>query len=263
VENYSDLANAAGPLVMSSSVFPFATTLISALFTYSLLLQYLHRRKLHQLLWAIALAMFSLTAFFEAYSEVADWNVPIYKVYYVMAAFQVFLLGAGTIFLFHSRGIVKGRWVPYSLLSYGLVILLAMSLVASFSEVRTDKFVSGVAVAGLAMAPQVRAFSPFLTVPGSIMLIGGAAYSFLKTRLRFNLFIGLGALGVGITGVLARAGAPEYIYLGEMLGIAAIYWGFLESDRLIRRHESRTLSPARPEQFLRTADSSILEEERT
>ncbi|MFQ6125178.1 MAG: hypothetical protein ACE5R6_11325 [Candidatus Heimdallarchaeota archaeon] len=220
-------------------ILPFFTTLISGAFTISVFLQYRRRKKTHQLVWAIALAIFCVTAFFEAYSEIFDWNSPVYKAYYVLAAVQVLILGSGTVYLLHDKKVIGNAYVPPLFLSYGLVVGLIMSYKVATTSVYVEKFVKGIIVAGTAMPDSARSFSPLLTIPGSIALIGGALYSWIKIRRRFNLYIALGALIVAMSGGIARMGITDAIYLGEMIGVTLMYFGFLESDRILKRREKK------------------------
>ena len=67
------------------------------------------------------------------------------------------------------------------------------------------------------------------SVPGSLALIGIALYSFWRTRLVFNLWIAAGAIAAAASGSLATLGVTWALYLGELIGIALMFWGFLSS----------------------------------
>jgi len=89
-------------------------------------------------------------------------------------------------------------------------------------------------VAGAGMPDNVRVFSFFFTIPGSIALIGVAAYSYWRSRLSFNLWIGIGALVIAGGASLARYGISWALYIGELVGIAIMFWGFLASQDLAK-----------------------------
>jgi len=114
-----------------------------------------------------------------------------------------------------------------------------MSYTAYSAPVYTENFVSGITVAGLAMSSSVRIFSPMLTIPGATALIGGALYSYFRTGGRFNLYIAIGALVVAVAGGMARVGITDLFYVGEMVGITLMYFGFIESDYLIKLNKFR------------------------
>src|SRR5438445_822955 len=65
-------------------------------------------------------------------------------------------------------------------------------------------------------------------------LIGIAAYSYWRSRLVFNLWIGIGALIVAIGGSLARYNIPWALYIGVLVGIAVMFEGFLRSQDLAK-----------------------------
>jgi len=183
--------------------------------------------------------MFCVTAFFEAYSEIFNWNGPFYKAYYVLAAVQVLVMGGGTVYLLHEKKVIKNKYVPHLIIGYVLVLGLIFSYRAAVASLYVEEFVKGIVVAGSAMPSNVRMFSPLFTIPGSITLIGGALYSWYRIRRRFNLYIALGALIVAASGGIARMGITDAIYLGEMIGVTFMYFGFLESDRILKRREKR------------------------
>ena len=62
---------------------------------------------------------------------------------------------------------------------------------------------------------------------GTLFLVGGSLYAIARgIRVRPNLWIGGGALVVGLATGLSRAGSYEFVYAGELLGIALMFTGF-------------------------------------
>lgn len=221
-------------------ILPFLTTIVSAFFTVSVFQQYQRRKKTHQLVWAIGLALFCIAAFFEAYSELFNWNSPVYKVYYVLAITLVMILGSGTVYLLHEKNVIKNILIPHLFLGYGLVLGLGAAVVAAVSTVEVTEFVKGIVVGGDAMSDNVRIFSPLLNIPGSIALIGGALYSWYKIRRRFNLYIAFGSLILAASGGIAHwLGFTDALYFGEVIGVTLMYFGFLESDQILKRREKK------------------------
>lgn len=89
-------------------LLPIIATLFFFLFFLGVLEQYLRKKKLHQLIWAISLLFFSITAGAELVASFLNyWDPTLYKIYYVLASFQVFLLGIGVIFLLNSRNVIN------------------------------------------------------------------------------------------------------------------------------------------------------------
>ena len=118
----------------------------------------------------------------------------------------------------------------YFTVAIAILIILTLN-----GQVDTEKLKEG-AVGGSAMPAHVRIISPFLTIPGSIALIGGALYSWYIARKSYNLFIATGALLVASGGGLSRFGVDWALYILELLGIAIMYIGFIKSEEAIRKY---------------------------
>jgi hypothetical protein len=289
-------------------VFPVITTVIWLLFFGSVVEQYRRKQKTHQLVWGLALLMVVIVMSAEALSYfLGGWSPWLYRIYYVLAAFQVTILGTGVIYLLRSRELVNEENSVVSLLMFGgiwlifgipftffvspiflLVILMAflylgLVILKFFTEWNTSGtqfahlftlsnvfvFIIMIIVAwnspvdstildsllghqiGGAGWPEttiVRSFSPLLTVPGAVALIGGSIFSYfkwqrslknktgsyhLKTGI-FNLFLASGALLLATSGVLLRFGLAGtlFLYLANILAVILMYFGFLESDSI-------------------------------
>jgi hypothetical protein len=216
------------------SAYPLVTSLVALAFGVLVLRQYGQRRGAHQLTWGVALLVFAFAAFCEFYSEVWGWSVGLYRVYYVCAAALVAYLGLGTVYLIWKRR------VGHICLAVVLVLTAAMAVAALMAEVDASALAPGVTVAGKAMPSSVRVFSPLLTVPGSLALIGGAvesAWVFRKNRaysyrVVANVFIAAGALVIAAAGALARFGGTGLLYPAEMVGIIVMFVGFTRAGMI-------------------------------
>ncbi len=217
---------------MTTWLFPLLASILSVVFAYLVYQQYRERRKTHQFLWTVSFILFAFAAFAEFWSEfTGTWNVTLYKLYYVSAASLVAVMGAGTVFLLANKTVAR--------IFLGLVVVVIglMLITALRAQVITEMFVPGIAVAGKAMPRNVRLFSPLLTVPGSLALILGALYSWARTGTFFNLLIALGALIIAGSGAAARLGRTEFLYLGEMVGLAVLFAGFLKSREVAGKNK--------------------------
>ena len=219
-------------IFMYNVVIPLVATVISGIFTASVFRQYLERKKPHQLIWTIGLVLFTLSTAFEFHSEAFGWYIRTYQLYYVCAASLVAWLGAGTVYLLGSRR------SGHIFLGYVLIVTLTMLIYTLSSEVIVDNLVSGQIIAGSAMPSDVRLFSPLLTIPGAIALIGGALYSWYKTKTNYNLLIGVGALIVASGGSLARFGIEDLIYITELIGVFVMLVGFIRSAEVVKKGAS-------------------------
>ncbi|UCG03361.1 MAG: hypothetical protein JSW11_05090 [Candidatus Heimdallarchaeota archaeon] len=115
--------------------FPFITTIISLLFFLSVTEQYFRKRKPHQLVWAISMLLFTITAGFEGLSLLLGyWDPLIYKTYYVLAAVQVAIMGGGALYLFASRNIINEKNSGKAFILFGSVWTFFSFLFFSCSE---------------------------------------------------------------------------------------------------------------------------------
>ncbi|HYY48230.1 MAG TPA: hypothetical protein VFA17_06050 [Thermoplasmata archaeon] len=203
-------------------------TVVSAVFTGLVFSHWLARRKPYQFAWSLGLGFYAVAAATQFLAEAYGWTVFTYKVYYLVAAPLVALLGIGSTFLVHRR-------VGIGFTLYTAVIFAGFALAVAGAAVNQVALAAAVPVAGNALPADVRIFSPMFTIPGSAALIGVAAFSYWRTRLAFNLWIGIGASIVAVGGSLARFDISSWaLYLGELLGIAVMFWGFLQSQDLAR-----------------------------
>src|SRR3989442_4431182 len=150
--------------------------------------------------------------------EAYGWYVTVYKISYLVAAPVVAVLGIGSVFLVHRRA-----GIGFTL--YTVVIFAGFAAAVAGATVNTDALTSSIPVAGTALPDNVRIFSPLFTVPGSIALIGVAAYSYWRSRLVFNLWIGIGALIVAIGGSFGRCNMSLARYICGIFTIPAVVRG--------------------------------------
>ncbi|MHA1911934.1 MAG: hypothetical protein ACTSYA_09580 [Candidatus Kariarchaeaceae archaeon] len=105
-------------------VFPVITTTISFFFFMSVFEQYLRKRKIHQLMWSIGMFLFFVTAGAEALSYfIGEWEPTIYRLYYVLAAYQVTFMGIGVLYLLAGREVINGSNLHKPLIIFGSVWL--------------------------------------------------------------------------------------------------------------------------------------------
>ncbi|PWI48102.1 hypothetical protein CEE45_08025 [Candidatus Heimdallarchaeota archaeon B3_Heim] len=103
-------------------IFPIITTAVSFLFFLSVSEQYLRKRKLHQLVWAISMFLFMITAGAEGLSLLLGrWDPFIYRIYYLLAAIQVSVMGAGALYLFANRQIINEENTGKALVLFGII----------------------------------------------------------------------------------------------------------------------------------------------
>ncbi len=153
--------------------------------------------------------------------------MPMYRAYYVLIASLVAILGLGTVYLFNRRA---GKYLTL----YFAVVIAALIILTLNADVDFGKLQERT-IGGSAMPASVRMISPFLTIPGSIALIGGALYSWYIARRNYNLLIAIWALLVAGGGGLSRFGMEWALYLLELFGVAVMYIGFIKSEDVIKK----------------------------
>lgn len=176
--------------------------------------------------------MFFLTTLFEflAEPEVLGATVPMYKVYYILTPPMVALLGDGTLYLLTHK-----PWGKYFLI-YTVVLSVPLFVLGLTASIDAEALAEGFKIAGRVMPSYVRIFSPLFTVPGGILLIGGALYSYWLDRTRnYNLLIALGGVFPFFGGLEARFGASTFFYAFETIGTILLFSGFLLSKEYIKK----------------------------
>jgi hypothetical protein len=226
------------------------TAIVAAAFTYALARQYMERKKFHQILWTIAMLFYAITAFMEFLMnpDILGASVIAFKVYYILAAPLVGLLGAGVVYLLASKRkadiflAIIGVFCV-ALLITGIMTPLEEAVIAEAFELPLGKAFHA-AVEAYPMT--VRRWAIITNIIGGFALILGALWSFLKDRRRtYNLLIFLGGVMPMIGGsALAFFNEPSLFFIFELGGTVFLYLGFIYSDRFIKAREA-TISEAR------------------
>ena len=81
------------------------TAIVAGAFTFGLARQYMERRKFHQLLWTFAMLFYAVAALMEFLMnpDLLGPSVIAFRVYYILSAPLVGLLGAGVFYLLASK----------------------------------------------------------------------------------------------------------------------------------------------------------------
>jgi hypothetical protein len=204
-----------------------------------LVAQYAKRRKIHQLMWAVGFLFYAIAAVMEFWSEYTlAWDPTVYRVYIVLAASLVGFLGNGTLYLITKKRIWGDAYLAFNL------VALAVFLYGTFTaQLDMAMLVPGITVGGTALGASMsfpRAMSFVFNIPGSLLLLGGSAWSIVKfwgkKAFRYrswgNVLIFIGTLMIAGAGSMARAGTTLGLYPGEMVASAVLLWGFLVAGTL-------------------------------
>lgn len=225
----------------SNWLWPLATGIIGLVYTALLLNQYRARRKPHQLAWAVGFLFYAVAALMEAISEsTGAWDPTVYRVYIVLAASMVGFLGLGTLYL-----ITRTRTLGNIYLAFVLVCLGVFFWGVFNTELIMENLVAGITVGGSALGPAgqfPRIMSLPFNITGTLLLIGGSAWSIVKFskkreyryRVWANVLIIIGTLVIAGAGSMARAGQTVGLYPAEMIASAILLAGFLMAGTLDR-----------------------------
>ncbi len=219
--------------------WPAATAALGFVYVGLLVRQWIARRKAHQLAWAVGFLFYAVAAVFEAYSEAGgNWDPFIYRIYIVLAASLVGFLGLGTLYL-----ITKKRWIGHAYLIFNLIGLAIFFYGVFTTDLVMDKLVPGITVGGQALGESMtfpRMMSFWFNIPGSLLLLGGSAWSAIKFwpkpeyryRSWANVLIFIGTLLIAGAGSMARVGTSVGLYPAEMVASAVLLAGFLMAGTL-------------------------------
>jgi hypothetical protein len=221
--------------------YPLVATLISAAFATTLWVQYRAKPRPYLLAWSVALGVYAFAALTEVIGAAAGWNPFLYRLYYFFGGITVVgILALGSVYLLAPR---FGRTALAALLTLagiGLVGILGASLQVGLLETHqvpsadVIKLQHGVFnVAAILMAA-------ILNIVGSVILIGGAVWSFIAmflrgappSRLVGNILIAGGAFIVAGASTLFRVfHVYDLFYVGQAIGVLVMFGGFLAAQR--------------------------------
>jgi hypothetical protein len=223
---------------------PLLAGLVGLAFGAILLKQFADRRRPHQAAWGGALICFGAAALWEAAGVYGGWTPLLYKGYYLLGAIlNVGWLGVGTIYVLAPR-----RWGHLAAAIMGVVTVLAVPAVL---VAPTDAHLLMAAVPGRgAIGAPATLFPPLTNSIGSVILIGGAAWSAVRGyrshagagRVVGMVLLAAGALIVAGTHTVAQVRNLYAVQpVGEAIGILVMFIGYLAVEALgfpIRRRSA-------------------------
>lgn len=107
-----------------NALLPLISSLLSFVFAGFVFDQWLHRRKMHQLVWTVGLLWYGISAGTEFLGAAFGWNLALYRWWYLIGAICVAAyLGLGTIYLLSRGGF--GWWAIGSLVIGALPAVFA------------------------------------------------------------------------------------------------------------------------------------------
>ena len=207
------------------NLIPLFTSAISFVFVVLLLNQFIRRRKIHQVLWMIALLFFGISTLMELLMnpDIFGFNVILFSIFYVTATSLVGFLGAGQLYL-----IFKNK-ISLIFLIFVILITLILLSVLIFTPFPTSLTFVGelgedIRVISNGYPMTVRIYAIVLASVGGMLFLLGSLYSFVKDRTRYyTLFFTLGAVFPLFRNI-------PFGYLGnELASVISLFIGFILS----------------------------------
>jgi hypothetical protein len=232
--------------------YALAATAISAAFAATLFRQYRAKPRPYLLAWAVALAIYAVAALTEVVGAAAGWSPLLYRTYYFFGGILVVgVLALGTIFLLAPRFGRVALGVLLVLAAIGLAGIVGASLQPGLLQTHEVPSVDTIRLEHGTFNIAAIAMAALLNIVGSVILIGGALWSFFgmvvrrvpRSRLVGNLLIAAGAFIVAGASTLTRLfHVYELFYVGQAIGVLVLFGGFLSAQRAPRR--ASNLNPA-------------------
>lgn len=219
---------------------PLATTVLSAVFCVLLLHRYWTRRTaLHLLWWGLGILAYGIGTALESSVTLFGNSVFLTKAWYIAGALLGgYPLAQGTVYLLLKRTTANLlTWISLPFIGVVAVLVVLSPVVPEALEPHRP---SG-AILGWQW---VRMLTPVINLYAVIFLVGGAILSSYRyarkkglgdgARAFGNALIAFGAILPGIGGAMAKAGAIEALYVGELVGLLFIWAGFTLNIRAAR-----------------------------
>jgi len=203
---------------------------LSLIMGIRLLRGYAARRRNHSLWYAVGLLLTAVAAFPELYLRLTGGLVtPLWWAYWVAASSLVGFLAVGTAFLL---GDTAGKAALAVAGALTLWLIVAVFLTAGPAP-------AGITHETLSKAPNGIIKAPFLiqNIAGALLILGGALWSFVRTRAVGCLYIALGTLVFSSGGSAAGLfGLPAVFYVTQTAGIILLYIGVTQAaaPRMVR-----------------------------
>lgn len=218
------------------NLIPLFTSIISFCFTGLLLRQYIQRRKIHQLIWTIALLFYGVSTLMELLmnSDILGFNNYLFIIFYTTATSLVGFLGTGQLYL------VFKHKLTHIFLAFVIIFSVILLLTLILSPFPTGLSFVGdlgedIRIISEGYPMSVRIYAIILASVGGVVLFGGSLYSFIRDRSRYYaLFFTLGAIFPMLRNI-------PFGYLGnELAGVISLLIGYILSIVHIKRQPIET-----------------------
>jgi hypothetical protein len=165
----------------------------------------------------------------EAAAQRAGWSELLFKTYYAAGGvLTVALLGAGSAWLLLGA---RGRALLIWALGVAVVAAAATVALAPVDHAALAAAVRSRPPANATLGGHAYLWAIALNTFGTLFLVGGSFLSIVRRRrIRTNLWIAGGACIVAAATGMSRAGSYSFVYMGELVGISMMFFGFRFAD---------------------------------
>jgi hypothetical protein len=214
-----------------------ADVILSLIFFVLILRQYLARKKMHQLMWGIAIALWTIGVAAELVATLRGWGMLTYRAYYATGALLIpAWLGMGTLFL-----VLRKQWANAILVVLGILSLIGIALIAFWPIPSAALRNTGGQFVPLKVFPllPIELLLIVLNTFGAIAFIGGAlwsVYHFIRLqtmgeRALATALIAIGGLIAAAAHSLGVLAGVELFRISELVALIFIFVGFVLSSR--------------------------------
>jgi len=219
-------------------VLPLLAALVAVAFAARLLAARGRSPRLHELIWALALALYGAAALSVVFGTVEGWSSGEFLMFWAFGAvLNVPFLAGGEVLLLFRHPVI--RWATGLLLVFVVAYTVAVLRDAGIhAAALTEELPSGKEVFGDGSA--AHRLPQYVAYPSYFLLLAGALWSAWRMRGRRELrdrFVGTLVVAAGAT-VIAGFGSA-FAALGQLpafsasllIGIAIMFWGFARASR--------------------------------
>lgn len=219
------------------AVFPLLAALISLAFSGVLARRLAARWRWHEAVWAVALLMYAAASLATTLGVANGWTTNEYRVYWLLGAvLNVPFLAQGEVYL-----LSRHRTAAHAVLAGLVVISVVATIVVWTSSVAAPELAKALPLGNRAWQDSRLPYHlRWLSWIGYVALVGGLIWSARtmgssperRTQTTGVLVIALGATIVAIgSGVGAGLNVVPLFAIGLAVGIAVMFWGFVQASR--------------------------------
>jgi hypothetical protein len=210
---------------------------LSLIFAALIFRQYFQRKRVHQLMWGIAIALWTVGVAAELVATVRGWGSLSYRGYYATGALLIpAWLGIGTLFL-----VMRRQWANLILIALVILSVIGIALIAFWPIQSAELHNTGGQFVPLKVFPffPVQVLLIILNTFGAIAFIAGALWSALHfariqtmgERALATALIAIGGIIAAVAHSLGVLGGIELFRISELVALGFIFIGFLMSSR--------------------------------